>query len=205
MRAAICGLAIGLAAAGCATLDKDECLSADWRTIGYQDGARGRLAEVIGAYRKDCAEHGVAPDLDAYLDGRERGLREYCREPNGYREGQKGKPYQGVCPADLAAAFETAFRAGRDIYELRQSVRGSEKNVDAAERELEAKREELETTEAELLSDGIGSKRRSELLQRTRELDDEIRLGEAELQRLRRELARETRRLDTALQHNPYP
>ncbi|MCP4289671.1 MAG: hypothetical protein GY792_35490, partial [Gammaproteobacteria bacterium] len=23
---------------GCATLDKDECMLADWRLIGYQDG-----------------------------------------------------------------------------------------------------------------------------------------------------------------------
>jgi hypothetical protein len=31
-----------LMAAGCATLDKDECRTADWYAIGQEDGARGR-------------------------------------------------------------------------------------------------------------------------------------------------------------------
>ena len=56
---------------GCATLDKDECMLADWRLIGYQDGVAGKSATVVGKYREDCAKHAVVPDLDAYRAGRE--------------------------------------------------------------------------------------------------------------------------------------
>ena len=37
---------------GCATMGKDECLSADWRTIGFEDGAGGYPASRIGQYRQ---------------------------------------------------------------------------------------------------------------------------------------------------------
>lgn len=36
-------------AAGCATLDKDECRTADWYAIGLEDGARGRAIERLGS------------------------------------------------------------------------------------------------------------------------------------------------------------
>ena len=81
-----CSLLVVLAtifATGCATLDKDECRTANWHTLGFTDGTQGRLPERIDTYRKDCAEHGVAPDLDAYRLGREEGLLEYCRERSG--------------------------------------------------------------------------------------------------------------------------
>ena len=42
-----------LLAPGCATLDKDECLVADWRLIGFQDGAAGKSATAMDDYRKD--------------------------------------------------------------------------------------------------------------------------------------------------------
>ena len=38
---------------GCATLDKDECMLADWRLIGYEDGVAGKSAAAVGEYRKD--------------------------------------------------------------------------------------------------------------------------------------------------------
>ncbi|MDH5469903.1 MAG: DUF2799 domain-containing protein, partial [Gammaproteobacteria bacterium] len=44
---------------GCATLNKEECVVADWRLIGYQDGVAGKSASTVGGYRKDCAEYAV--------------------------------------------------------------------------------------------------------------------------------------------------
>ena len=60
-------------------MGKSECVTADWRTIGYEDGLRGYPADRIGAHRVACAKHQVAPNLPAYSDGRERGLVEYCQ------------------------------------------------------------------------------------------------------------------------------
>ena len=61
---------------GCSTMSADECVTADWRTIGYEDGAKGREASAISRHRKACAKHGVTANFDAYEEGRHEGLRD---------------------------------------------------------------------------------------------------------------------------------
>ena len=58
---------------GCAGgLSKDECLYADWRAIGYEDGARGAPASAVSSHRQACAKKaGVTPDMSEYLAGRD--------------------------------------------------------------------------------------------------------------------------------------
>ena len=48
---------------GCAIQGINECHYADWRTIGYEDGAHGINASRINKHRNACAKHGIAPDL----------------------------------------------------------------------------------------------------------------------------------------------
>jgi len=195
-------LSIGVS--GCASLDKQECVHADWRTLGYQDGARGKVADVIGNYRKDCAEHGVSPDLDAYTAGREQGLREYCREANGFRVGHSGKVYQGVCPDDLEYAFRVGYRDGRVIYELGAGVRNGERDVQRRKKSLDELNEELSRAEAELISDGASSSRRAELLGQTRVLAKEIGSLEQQVGSLEADLAVKRAKLEALRNSSPY-
>jgi hypothetical protein len=190
--------------AGCATLGKDECVNADWRTIGYQDGTRGKVADVIGDYRKDCAEHGVSPDLDAYVVGREQGLREYCREANGFRVGHSGKIYQGVCPSDLEYAFRVGYRDGRVIYELGADIRSTERDIEKKRKSLNELNEELSSAEAELISDGVASERRAELLQRTRKLATDIGAVQSDVSRLESDLSVKRAELQALRDSSPY-
>jgi hypothetical protein len=189
---------------GCATLDKQECLNADWRTIGYQDGARGKVAEVIGDYRKDCAEHGVSPDLDAYVAGREEGLREYCREANGFRIGHSGKIYQGVCPGDLEYAFRVGYRDGRVIYELGADIRSTERDIQKKRQTLDELNEERSRAETELIGDGVAKERRAQLLQRTRELATEIGALQSDVSRLETDLSVKRAELKALRDSSPY-
>lgn len=94
-------LVAGYLVGGCASLNESECRSADWRTIGYEDGALGESAARIGKHRQACASHGIAPNLAAYQQGREEGLRQFCRPQNGFRLGEQGVPYRGICPHTL--------------------------------------------------------------------------------------------------------
>ena len=48
---------------GCASLDKHECLNADWRTLGFQDGARGKVADVIGGSAAQKAQDRIVRAL----------------------------------------------------------------------------------------------------------------------------------------------
>jgi hypothetical protein len=137
--------ALLLAFSGCAAMDKSECLTVDWRTVGYEDGVSGHSGDRIAQHRKACAKHGVAPDLNAYQSGRELGLREFCQPENGYRLGTSGMAYNGSCPADLKEDFAAAYEAGFELYSMRARVAN-------AEDELEASRQEIAQSERDLVA-----------------------------------------------------
>ncbi|HED17718.1 MAG TPA: DUF2799 domain-containing protein, partial [Gammaproteobacteria bacterium] len=106
----------------CATLNKDECKIANWRVIGYEDGANGYLASRIGEHRAACAEYGVRPDLDAYSDGRAEGLQQYCIPANGYRLGLSGSTYNGVCSGYGESRFLGAFDTGKELLQEKNEL-----------------------------------------------------------------------------------
>ena len=152
---------------GCASLDKDECVSADWYTIGLEDGARGRAIERLGQHRRACAEHGVAPDATRWLAGRAEGLKSFCTFQRGYANGRAGQAYADVCPAELAGAFSAGWREGRDFYELNRQLGSLQAEIrkskealmrgirDPRERAREAERLEALSREAQLLEQEI--------------------------------------------------
>ncbi|HEY0943370.1 MAG TPA: DUF2799 domain-containing protein [Steroidobacter sp.] len=134
-----------LALAGCATMDRDECLAVDWRTVGFEDGAAGYAADRIGQHRKACAKHGVTPDLAAYQAGRQEGLREYCVPATGFRLGSQGGSYGGMCAGDLEPAFLDAYRSGQQLHTLETRLA----NVNY---QLDAKRDALQKAESDIVS-----------------------------------------------------
>jgi hypothetical protein len=129
-------LVVALALSGCASMDEEECLTVDWRTIGFEDGAAGYAGDRIASHRKACAKHGVTPDLGLYRSGREEGLREFCRPASGYRLGAQGGGYGGVCPADLEHEFLSAYGSGRQLYTLESRVANATHQLDSKRREL---------------------------------------------------------------------
>jgi len=111
-----------LALAGCGgggAMEEAECLTADWRAIGYEDGAQGYGPEQLAVRRKACAEYGVAANFEAYMAGREEGLLYYCRPQNGYNVGNSGYRYEGVCPPHMESAFAAAHADGFGLYQRR--------------------------------------------------------------------------------------
>ncbi len=105
-----------LALAGCASLDRDECVNADWYAIGLEDGARGRAVERLGDHRRACAKHNVAPNSERYLAGRNDGLKNFCTYERGYAEGSAGRAYGAGCPQ--ASNFLAGYQRGREIHDL---------------------------------------------------------------------------------------
>jgi hypothetical protein len=134
---ALPALLVGLLAlSGCASLSAEECLAADWYTIGVEDGSRGQSVSRIGAHRKACAEVGVQPDMVRYNEGRAFGLQSFCTRERGYAEGENGRNYSGVCPRHLEPMFMQGYLAGQDRYRTKQAIR-------RLERELAKVREEV--------------------------------------------------------------
>lgn len=140
-----------LALPGCATMDKSECLTVDWRTVGYEDGVNGHSGDRIAQHRRACAKHGVAPDLEAYRSGREQGLREFCQPENGYLLGTRGAAYSGSCPVDLKDDFASAYDEGFELYSLRARVANAANELEASRRELAQAEQDLVALSALIL------------------------------------------------------
>lgn len=182
--------------AGCASMDKQECRLADWRMIGYEDGAAGRPGTRIGAHREACAQHGVIPDMAAYRRGREEGLAEYCRPRRAYELGRDGSAYPGVCPAALEGQLKIAWEDGRRLYEQNRAVRHVEHELAQRHEELEDIRATQAGHAGEIASGFTNNARRLELLAEMRNLvkrevavEDEIAALEYELEHERVRLA----------------
>ena len=116
--------ALLLVLAGCSSrgMDEAECHTADWRAIGYEDGAQGYSAKSFGNRRKACSEFGVMAKFDDYMGGHAEGLTRFCRPQNGYQLGTRGYRYTGICPAQLEGPFLTAHADGYGLYERRAAV-----------------------------------------------------------------------------------
>lgn len=174
---------------GCATLNEDECMISDWHAIGYEDGARGAAADVIGKHRKACAKHGVALDLQAYRAGRLEGLAQYCQASTGFNLGARGGRYGGVCPSEYEYEFVDAYNQGRRLYELQASVNNADRQIHTKERQLESLRKDLSSKEAALVSDNTTSEERVQLLSETRDLSKKQGELETEITELERSKA----------------
>jgi len=89
-------------------MSRDECVNADWRTIGFEDGANGQAPGRIGDHRKACASHNVVPDRDAYLSGYQEGNQSYCTSERGQRDAQYGNRSNDLCSVntDYPAGYQ---------------------------------------------------------------------------------------------------
>ena len=169
-RAVLAGwLAVPMLLSACASMNRNQCLSADWYAVGLEDGARGRPLEHLGDYRRACAEYGVAPQAERYLAGRNEGLKSFCTYDRGYSSGRAGYAYSGVCPDALAANYSAGYRDGRERYDLTRRLYGVNEEIrnskaalkagipDPRERAREVERLEGLTREAEQLEQAIAA------------------------------------------------
>ena len=207
MRAlAAIGLAASVLISGCATMSESECLTADWRAIGYEDGSAGRPATQLGTRRQACAEFGVTPNAEAWTAGREEGLLNFCVPSNGFRIGRAGQTYSGVCPGQLEANFMYGFREGRVIGDAEREVRSSERTVSSAKRELEGIDDKIKALDVDgaLMDETMTLEERKDVLEAMRKL--EARRGElgAEIDTMTRAAATAQTRLEVLLDESDF-
>lgn len=129
---------VALGACASKGMDEAECRAADWRAIGYEDGALGQNPGGFGKRRKACAEHGVTAGFQAYLDGHAEGLMLFCRPQNGFRLGTHGQGYGGICPAELEGAFLAAHTDGYGLYERKIALSDLNKRLRRSKRRSQA-------------------------------------------------------------------
>lgn len=170
-------LVFSLGLTGCATMDKSECLNADWHMIGMEDGSRGYPLTQIGKHRKACSDYNITPVLRDYEDGYAVGIGQYCTENNGFRLGKSGGSYNGVCPPEVEAGFLIGYDAGKRLHATNVAVSKAAAAVKTNKDQLEKLKDDIKAKEALLVSSKTTEVARIRLL-------EEIRADEKKLQEL---------------------
>ena len=160
--------------AGCSSgMSKDQCVMADWHMIGFEDGLQGWPADRIGVHRVACAQHQVTPNLAAYMEGRQRGLQEFCQPKNGFRVGLRGGGYANVCSGPTEPAFVDSYRYGRQIHDARAELRSTQSRLRSAREGLAFTESGMASVSTELVLPGVPTDRRAflatELIRLTQE------------------------------------
>lgn len=180
---------------GCASMSPQECEVSDWHAVGFTDGSKGLAVSQFDSYRKDCGEHGIRPNFEAYRSGRSEGLHEFCLPERAFELGARGGSNPGVCPSELNPAFSDAFQSGRYLHELRSSLYKIERRMSLKnERQLALQAQQYEI-EAQLLSAQPTMEQRLQLLLELKNLADELHALEDELLELEDEHAYHQQRL----------
>ena len=176
-----------LALGGCATMDREECLTVDWRTVGYEDGVAGYSGDRIGQHRKACAKYGVTTDLAAYQSGRQEGLREYCVPTNGFRLGAQGGSYSGMCPSDLDPAFTDAFQSGRQLHVLESRLASVNYDLDAKRNSLRNAESDIVSRSARAISNEATTEERAQAVVDVKQLGERVGRLKSEIRQLEEE------------------
>tara|TARA_R110002126_G_scaffold13873_15_gene59280 strand:+ start:3017 stop:3634 length:618 start_codon:yes stop_codon:yes gene_type:complete len=124
----------------CATLSKEECLAADWRVIGQNDGTNGFAPqERFAGHVKACSKIGVTPDQTLWNQGYQSGLVRYCTPTNGLNVGEAGKPYANVCPLDKSPKFIQAYNLGKKVHDIRASIASRKSSISSRQSQIDEK------------------------------------------------------------------
>ncbi|MGZ5523483.1 MAG: DUF2799 domain-containing protein [Methylomonas sp.] len=166
--------------AGCATLSQEDCRRGDWYGLGIKDGFAGEPVSRLYEHSKACYEYGIAVQNDAYLAGREQGLRDYCRLDNAFTVGLSGRPYHHVCPPAIDGLFARYHAAAYAVHQDRAELDGIDSELSSKEHQLRDKK--LSDRDRHKIHDDIRS-----LDRKHDRFRDELYYHERQLEDLRRE------------------
>ena len=197
-------IGISIFISSCSTLNKEECKTANWKTIGYEDGTKGYSASRVGQHRSACTEYGVRPNLDAYTTGRNKGLVHYCVPSIGYKKGLYGHSYNGVCTNHGEEIFLDAYDYGIKIY--KQKIILSKMNDDYSNNKnyILSLEDELHEKEHDIVSGRLSKHKALILLSETRDMAEELGRVRSNLNLLQEDISRQSEHVNYLINNSGY-
>lgn len=105
------------------------CVGVDWWEAGRTEGVAGvPLKDALTETRQRCEGR---IDYDAFENGHEAGLIDFCTPAQGLALGRNGLPYDHACPSFLEGPFLRNYEAGLKLHSLESQV-----NVDSSSKTL---------------------------------------------------------------------
>lgn len=106
----------------CASMDLEECQTANWQEFGQSD-AESRHVNLYNRYADGCKEHGVTPNLAQYEAGFKKGLQELCTFQNGYLIGNEGtQQLPRICPKETQEKFVQGYIEGQRNHDHKKQM-----------------------------------------------------------------------------------
>src|SRR5262249_55632086 len=102
----------------------------DWYEAGRSDGVLGYSIGKLDSYRQRCDSTDAPVKTDAYVNGRDAGLVDFCSATGGLEAGKSGIPYEKVCPENMEPMFLTHYEIGKRIRELENESSYLESRID---------------------------------------------------------------------------
>lgn len=193
-----------ITATACSTLNKNECLTANWKTIGYEDGTKGYKASRIGQHRSACAEHGVRPDLNSYTSGRKEGLRYYCVPTTAYKKGLYGYNYNGVCTDYNERDFLKAYNNGLEVYKAKDLLSNMKRNYSREEDYISSLEMELHDKEHLIVSGQLSKVKALILLNETKDIAEELGSAKSNLVLLSEDINKQSQHVNYLIDQYSY-
>lgn len=134
MKRALLPLTLITLLSGCASMSPEECKTADWYNVGYQNGLNGKSPSIINSYTEDCNEAGVIPSRTRWREGFDKGTIIYCSPHNGYTVGSEGREYYGVCSNKQ---FLENYQLGRQEYQRQQRIQQIDTEISVIDNQLD--------------------------------------------------------------------
>ena len=126
--------------AGCASMSESQCRVADWGRVGLSDGARGEPEQRLASYSEDCGKIGVVPNAQAYRQGWDVGIQQYCTPANGWQAGLAGQSYKAQSCTGQAQglAFSQYLQAGLQLHYTQTQINNNLLEINRLQKILEA-------------------------------------------------------------------
>lgn len=139
-------LLAALALSGCESMSVSECKVADWHRVGWNDGTRGESEQRIADYTEDCGKAGIMPNAQAYRQGWDTGIVQFCTAANGWREGIQGHSGKAsVCQGQAGyPVFVRYLEAGLQVHRINERMQGNAQESTRLQHRLESSKNDDE-------------------------------------------------------------
>ena len=182
--------------AGHSTVSKNQCAAGDWQTLGYRDGVNGHRSSRLLDHQDACMKQDIVPDRADYMLGWNEGVREYCQPNNGFSVGEHGWAHNNICPSDMRADFQHAWKEGRSLYQARAEVANLERELDRRTARLTEVKSQIVSVAAAQLNGDLTATERIDLATRVQRLYEEKEHLKVTIPDVEAELAFKSRELD---------
>jgi DNA repair exonuclease SbcCD ATPase subunit len=163
-----------LALSGCSSISPQECQVGDWFAIGKTDGQQGVASTKFRDYQKECAQHGVSSDFNAYQQGHAEGALLYCTYDEGIERGQSGQGYNKVCVGALEPQFRLGYDRGRKWYQAESALRNLQATLEQNAETIYQLEQRIDDNTRQLAS-SKDKHEKQQLLDENRQLQQDLR------------------------------